>query len=187
MIGTPLEATPGWLWFLAEGARPCDDALERLVAAIEPEGLPPATVVAGLLVDEHGEPLADRLQPAPRIDAALAVRLVGRRLLPIRCAGLAHCLVARSAFDRHGRPDVRRFGPFAAEEWTARVLRTECGYLVPGSRVVLPGAHGGGRGVPLRATLRMLPTRTWSRGDAARAVGRAVVGPARRREAVAGR
>jgi hypothetical protein len=186
VIGTPLEANPDWLWFLSDGARPCDDALERLLGAIEPAGHAPASVVAGLLIDEHGEPLADRLQAAPRIDAALAVLLVGPRLLAIRCAGFTHCLVARSAFRRHGLPDTGRFGPFAAEEWTARVLRRESGYLVPDSRVVVPTlarADRSDRGSHRLATLRMLPTGTWSRGDAARAVRRTLVGNARRREA----
>jgi hypothetical protein len=175
-----LASEAEWLWFLAEGARPRHDALERLVAAIEPEDAAPATVLAGLLVDEHGEALDDRIQAAPRIDSDAAVRLVGQQLLPIRSAGFAHCLVARAAFSRHGLPDVRRFGPFAAQEWTARVLRSEPGYLVPASVVVLPTlAERADRGAPLLhllAAMRMLPTGTWSRGDAARTLWRALAG-----------
>jgi hypothetical protein len=167
-----LASDADWLWFLAEGARPREDALERLLAAIEPEDAAPATVLAGMLVDDHGDMLDDSLQPAPRIDSAEAVRCVRQRLLPLRSAGFGHCLIARATLSRHGLPNVRRYGPFAPEEWTARVLRSEPGYLVPASIVAVPD-----RGDPpanLPAAIRMLPTGAWTRGEAAQAVWRAL-------------
>lgn len=174
-----LASDAEWLWFLADGAHPRDDALECLLAAVEPEDAAPATVLAGLLVDDRGALLDDSLQAAPRIDSAEAVRLVRQRLLPIRSAGFGNCLVARAAFVTHGLPNDRRFGPFAAEEWTARVLRDHPGYLVPASVVVTPAAREpAGRGSALsdlRAVLRMLPTGTWTRGYAARALSRALI------------
>jgi hypothetical protein len=174
-----LASDAEWLWFLADGARPRDDALECLLAAIDPEGAAPAAVLAGLLVDDRGALLDDSLQAAPRIDSAEAVRLVRQRLLPIRSAGFGNCLVARAAFIRHGLPNERKFGPFAAEEWTARVLRDEPGYLVPASAVVMPAP----REAPdrsaalsdLRAMVRMLPTGTWTRGYTARALWQALI------------
>jgi hypothetical protein len=169
-----------WLWLLAPGARPHGDALRQLLDAVEPEGAPRATVLAGVLADARGALLDDRVQPAPAIDTAAALRLVGQRLLPLRSAAFAHCLVARAAFERHGLPDAARFGPFAAEEWTARVLRTEPGYLVASSAIVLAHhAERAGRtprALHLRATLRMLGTGTWTRGEAARALRRALTG-----------
>jgi hypothetical protein len=169
-----------WLWFLAAGARPRDDALERLLAAAEPEHAAPATVLAGVLVDDHGDMLDDGFQPAPRIDSADAVRLVHQRLLPLRSAGFGNCLVAQATFSRHGIPDERRFGAFAAEEWTARVLRTEPGYIVPASVVVVPGDPAAAGRADLLATIRMLRTGTWTRNDAARGLWRAVSRPAGR-------
>ncbi|HWH95418.1 MAG TPA: hypothetical protein VNT03_16270 [Baekduia sp.] len=175
-LATPAE----WLWFVAERARPREDALDLLLAAVEPEDAAPATVLAGLLVDERGAPLERDLQATPRLDAEAAVHLVRQCLLPIRSAGFAHCLVARVEFDRHGLPDHRRFGPFAGEEWTGRVLRESVGYLVAASAVELPAqAERPDRGpslLHLRAAMHMLPTGTWSRGDAVRALRRAVTG-----------
>jgi hypothetical protein len=172
-----LATSAEWLWFLADGARPREDALTGLLEAREPQDATPATVLAGLLVDERGAPLHAGFQAAPQLDADAAVRLVGQGLLPIRSTGFAHCLVARAAFDRHGRPDDRRFGPFAAEEWTARVLRDEAGYLVGASIVQLGddvAPFGSAR--PLGAAVRMLSTGTWGRGEAVRALRRTIAG-----------
>ena len=177
-LARALASEAEWLWLLAEGANPRDDALERLIAAIEPEDAAPSTVLAGLVVDDRGLPLDGSIQAAPRLNSAEAVRLVRQRLLPMRSTGFANCLVAREAFSRHGLPNTRKFGPYAPEEWTARVLRNAAGYVVPGSVVVMPApAEPADRGAALSdllATMRMLPTGTWTRGDAARAVLRAL-------------
>jgi hypothetical protein len=184
-LARALASDAEWLWFLAEGARPREDALERLLAATEPVDSESATVVAGLLVDDDGDFLADSCQAAPRIDSKEAVRLVRQRLVPIRSAGFANCLVARVAFARHGLPDGSRYGRYAAEEWTARVLSEEAGYLAPESVVAVPAyAVPASRAAfsNLVATIRMLPTGTWTHGDAARALRRAlgdVLTPAR--------
>ena len=165
-----------WLWFLAPGARPREDALDVLLAAVAPEGAAPPTVLAGLLVDEHGVPLERDLQATPQLDAEAAVELVRHRLLPIRSAGFQHCLVARASFDRHGLPDHARFGPYAGHEWTARVLGDSAGYLVAASVVELAaGAAPTGSFAQLPAAVRMLRTGAWSRGDAVRALRRAVL------------
>ena len=175
-----LASGADWLWLLGAGARPRDDALERLLAAVEPEGAARAALLAGLVVDDRGVPLDDSLQPVPRGDPAEAIRLLRQRLLPIRSAPFANCLVARDAFDRHGQPDIPRFGAHAPLEWSARVLRDEAGYLVPASEVVMPppNAPAGRRAAlaDLLATLRMLPTGAWTRGDAARALAAAAAG-----------
>jgi hypothetical protein len=179
-LARALASETDWLWFVAEGARPREDALDRLLEAREPKDALAPTVLAGLLVDGRGAPLDDRLQAAPRIDADAAVRLAGQRLLPLRSAPFAHCLVARAAFGRHGVPDERRFGPFAAQEWTGRVLRDEAGYLVPASVVELASRperpDRSAYLLHLRAAVHMLQTETWSRGDAARALWGAVAG-----------
>jgi hypothetical protein len=178
-FASALASDVEWLWFLADGARPRNDALDCLLAAIEPEDAAPATVIAGLLVDDRGALLDDSFQAAPRIDSGEAVRLVRQRLLPIRSAGFGNCLVARAAFIRHGLPNDRRFGPFAAEEWTARVLRDEPGYLAPASAVVMPTPREppdrGSALSDLLATVRMLPTGTWTRGYTARVLSHALI------------
>jgi hypothetical protein len=173
-----LASDAEWLWLRAQGAEPRDDALAPLLAAVEPEGAARATVLAGIALDKRGQPLQGDAQPAPAIDSAEAVRLVERRLLPLRSAGFANTLVERSAFERHGVPDARRFGRHAPAEWTARVLRTETGYIVPASVVVIPPGAGtaGADGAlsELLATARMLRTGTWTRGDSAGAIWHAV-------------
>jgi hypothetical protein len=173
-----LSSDVEWLWLRAQSGQPRDDALPALLAASRPEGAARATVLAGMALDERGRPLEGDAGPAPAIDSAEAVRLVERRLLPLRSAGFANTLVERSAFERHGVPDGRRFGRHAPAEWTARVLRTETGYIVPASVVVIPAGAGtaGGDGAlsDLLATARMLRTGTWTRGDSAGAIWHAV-------------
>jgi len=170
-----LAADADWIWFLAAGGRPRGDALEHLLTATRAEDGASPAILAGLLVDERGVALDDSLQPAPRIDPREAVRLVRRRLLPLRSAGFGHCLVERAAFSRHGVPNDSRFGAFAAQEWTARVLRGEPGYLVAESVVVLAGGASGMERASVRAAVRMLPTGTWTRGEAARVLAASVM------------
>jgi hypothetical protein len=162
------------VWFLASGAHPAEDALERLLAAIEPAGMPRASIISGMAVDEHGRPRDRELAVGGHGDGRVLLEAVGQRLLPLRYATFAHCLVARDAFRRHGLPDTRSFGPHAPVEWSARLLRQEAGYLVPASTVVLPGPAGAtDRRAALRAvgpTLRMTRTGAWTRGESLQAL-----------------
>jgi hypothetical protein len=163
-----------WVWFLSSGAQPAEDALERLLAAIEPAGARRASLLCGMVVDEHGRPRDRELAAGSQGEGRVLLELVRQRLLPLRYATFAHCLVARDAFARHGLPDTRSFGPHAPIEWCARVLRHEAGYLVPASTVVLRGTtEATDRRAALRAvgaTLRMTRTGAWTRGESLQAL-----------------
>lgn len=164
-------AGASWIWVLEAGAVPRPDALERLVAAQAPPGAAGATLIAGAVVDDAGR-VRDAAVPGFRIERPDVIELAGRGLLPIRHAPLAHCLVAREALTRHGFPDTARFGPYAAQEWSARVLRDADGYFDASSVVVSAAANGrpGPRDAP--ALARMLRSGAWSRGDQLAALSR---------------
>src|SRR5437773_1403736 len=55
-LRTALGSGADWLWFLASGAQPAEDALEYLLAAIEPMRTRRASIIAGMVIDEHGRP-----------------------------------------------------------------------------------------------------------------------------------
>lgn len=158
-----------WLWLLAAGARPAQDALARLLDAVAPAGEPPAALVAGMVLDEAGRPL-EALLPAPdRSDPAAVLRLAALRLCPVRHAPFANALVRRDAFARLGLPDERTYGPYAPSQWTARLLRDEPGRLCPAS-VVTVDTDAQPRAT-LAATVRMARSGVWTRGEALGALG----------------
>jgi hypothetical protein len=173
-----------WLWLLAAGARPEERALERLLEGVEPVGAPPAAIVAGMLVSPAGHPLEHQL-PAPRYaDDEAVIRLVPQRLLPIRHATFANCLIRRECFIRHGVPDFASFGSQAPAAWTSAVLREAPGYFAPLSVAYAPHAPR-----PLlrrgwlreaRTTIRMARSGTWTRGECVRALARLVRAPSAR-------
>jgi len=160
-----------WLWFIGSGARPRPDALERLLEGAHPTGEPSAAMVAGLVVDQTGQPV-EELVPAPdHLDPAKAIRLAERRLIPIRHAPLANCLVERRALERHGLPQPASFGPHAARVWTAHVLRHAPGYLAALSMAELdmPPGRAPRVGTPTE-TIRTARSGVWTRGETLRAL-----------------
>ena len=159
-----------WLWLLAPGARPRPDAIELLIAAIEPPGSPRAAIVAGVVVDPEGAPVAAELPAGEWRDDAAVIRLAEARVLPIRSAPFAHCLVARATFAEHGLPDERTYGPHAAREWSARVLREAPGYLAATSVAVLERPQPAPTLHALAPTLRMTRTGAWTRGESLEAL-----------------
>ena len=162
-----------WVWLLARGADPRPDALERLVDAHAPAGDAPASLLAGRVVDPDGTTVASEVPAGDQRNPQL-VRLVGRRMLPIRHTTFANCLVARGCFTRHGVPDERRYGPYAAVEWSARALRVETGYFIPSSVISVdprPSRRDALAEIP--ALVRMLRSGTWTRGEALVSIGRA--------------
>ena len=164
-----LASGAGWIWLLADGAVACGDALERLLAACELAGEPPGSLLAGMVVGGSGRPLRSELPAGDGRCAEDLIRLAGKRALPIRYTTLANCVVARELFVQHGLPDVCRYGPYAAIEWSARVLRVERGYFIPASVVTLeaPSRVGGAPLVTVAALMRMLRSGIWTRGEAA--------------------
>lgn len=162
-----------WVWLLARGADPHPDALERLVSAHASAGDPPASLLAGRVVDPHGTTIASEV-PAGDPRNPQLVRLVGRRMLPIRHTTFANCLVARGCFTRHGVPDERRYGLYAAIEWSVRALRVETGYFIPSSVIRVdprPSRRDAFAGIP--PLIRMLRSGAWTRGEALVSIERA--------------
>lgn len=160
-----------WLWFIRPGSRPRIDALKRLLEGAHPTGEPSAALVAGLAVDQIGRPV-EELVPAPdHLDPGKAIRLAEHRLLPIRHAPLANCLVERRALEYHGLPDPASFGPHAETVWTARILRGRPGYLAALSVVEVDQPHAP---TPTASsaveTLRTARSGAWTRGETLQAV-----------------
>lgn len=149
-IAQALRWGADWIWLLDAGAVPRPDALAQLLAGARRAGEVPASLLAGTVVGPAGEVLRALLPSADQQHPDLA-GVVGRRLLPIRTAPFANCLVSGGCFARHGLPDEHRYGPYAARTWTARVLRDGDGYLVATSVAVME------RGDPAPGGLRSLP------------------------------
>jgi hypothetical protein len=169
-----------WLWLLADGARPAADALERLLDQLQPDGEPPAAIVAGLVVDDRDEVIVEALPGFRQSDEEAVVRLVAQRLLPIRSAPLANCLVARACLVRHGPPDTASFGPYAPAVWSAQVLNAAPGYFTPLSVVTAPrGSFAIARDRRAAAWGAVSAARSgaWTRGEAVRALSRLVPRP----------
>jgi hypothetical protein len=157
-----------WIWLLGARAAPRPDALECLLECAAPAGERPASLLAGMVLDPDGAPVGRDLPAGGGRSLADVVRLTARSLLPIRHATFANCLVARECLEREGLPDVARYGPYAAAEWSARALRGGAGYFVPASVVVLERGPARPRAPALRsipALVRMTRTGTWTRGE----------------------
>jgi hypothetical protein len=124
------------IWLLATGADPHADALERLLDAAALFAETPATIIAGLAVSPAGVVLDSQL-PGWDTQHPDLVSLVQRRLLPIRHTTCANCLADIACCTRHRLPDERRYGRYAATEWSARAIRAGAGYFTPFSTVEL--------------------------------------------------
>jgi hypothetical protein len=172
-----------WIWLLGNGARPRDDALERLLEFVEPPGEAAAAVVSGMVRDAAGRAVGHELPAGDERRLEDILRLAELGVLPIRNTTFANCLVERACFARAGLPDSNRYGPYAPVEWSARVLAAHPGYFVPSSIVVLDDPMG--RVASLRSTTalaRMVGTGAWTRGEglaALRRVTRTAVRPGR--------
>jgi hypothetical protein len=136
--GAARSANSNVIWILAADATPQDGAL----AALEEVGVRPA---ASLPVSAAGAP----------------IEAITRRQVPLRHTRLISLLVDRAHVVELEPPDPRRFGAYAENEWTSRLLARHPGVLVPASRVT---ASAPGR-ASVAATLRMAQASVWTRGE----------------------
>jgi hypothetical protein len=154
--GTP-AGQADWTWLLDGSAVPQADALERLMAVIEPPGdMPRPALLASKVVRPDGSADPSALPVASVRDPNFGVAAVERRLLALRVARRGSLLVHRSGLEAVAA-EWPRLSPFADDlEWTARLLKERRGLLVPASVAVRqPGARVSARPEPW-SRLRLL-------------------------------
>lgn len=137
-IARALDQGHRWLWLMDDDTIPTPEALERLLdAPAQLEGLPEPIMLASKVVWTDG-----RLHPMNWPDPRVAdvgrefLPAVERGFVPIRTATFPSLLVRRDAIERHGLPRAGFFIWYDDTEWTARLLRSEAGYLVLSSVAV---------------------------------------------------
>jgi hypothetical protein len=140
-----VAAGTAWLWLLDGSATPRPGALAALLDAAERlEPVQPAVVLASRVVGPDGAVAPAHAPLAPQDATALAMRVAGLKVLPVRAVTGASLLVRRDAAAQAGTAD--------AYVWTARLLRDGTGFLVPDS--VADAASRGAR--PAGVTARLL-------------------------------
>jgi rhamnopyranosyl-N-acetylglucosaminyl-diphospho-decaprenol beta-1,3/1,4-galactofuranosyltransferase len=125
-----------WVWVMDDDTIARPDALERLLAASWREaGLREPALLSSRVDWSDGHPHPMNTPILRRRDAESLVRAAGAGLLPLRSATFVSLLVSAGAIDRHGLPRREFFLQADDVEFTARILRSEAGYLVPDSVV----------------------------------------------------
>lgn len=122
-----------WAWIMDDDTIPAPEALERMLAAEAPPGLPKPLLLCSRVVWTDGG-LHPMNQPVLRREPGLYVDSAAKGLLPIRTATFPSLMVHRDAIDRFGLPNAHYFIWGDDWEYTSRILRREpVGYVVPGS------------------------------------------------------
>lgn len=142
-LDTAAAGEASWFWLLRAGTAPAPEALERLLGAVAlPDGLPAPALLASKVVGGDGE-LSPASAPVQRAaDMAVMIRAARQRLMALRSARYGSLLVRREAVAVAGPPRQRRLADEGDVEWTARLLRSDVGYLVPESVAVRRGSAG---------------------------------------------
>jgi len=126
-----------WFWLMDDDTIPEPDALEALLEPLgRLDGLPRPAILASKVNWTDGK-MHLMNPPWPRWDPkGYAVDAAERRLLPMRACTYVSMLLHRDAVEKHGVPIKHWFIWGDDIEFTARVLRSEPGYFVPGSVVL---------------------------------------------------
>ena len=159
VLTAPVQHAPAsrewdWLWLVEASVAPEPGALRELLAAAHGDDAAEDPVLLAGRVATPGGPLHPASLPVVEVlnaDAVLAA--LDRRLLALRVARPGSVLVHRKAFDAHGPPEPAPLGFFS---WTARVLRSERGLLVPSSVAIRHAEAGPAPHAELTARLRLL-------------------------------
>lgn len=129
--------TASWFWLVQAGTVPAPDALERLLNATEQDaGLGPPVLLASKVVGPDGHLSPDSAPVQRATDMVVMIHGARRRLMALRSARYGSLLVRRRVVAAAGPPRRRRLADEGDVEWTARLLRSELGYLVPESVAV---------------------------------------------------
>ena len=149
-------------WLLDPLAQPLDGAWEALM-----EHAPgPA---ASLPVDPRGRPREDLVGRFIEDDIEGLLTGVRQRAVPLRHIGLLSLLVTREHVRELDPPDHDRYGPYAVNEWTARLFARHPAVLVPASRVCVADV----RQSSLRGAVRFARQGVWMKGEVVRELSRA--------------
>ena len=125
-----------WLWIMDDDTLAEPAALAELLAGGKRAGAGTPSLLASRVVWTN-----DRLHPmnAPLFEIKRSAAVVAgceRGLMPLRLTTFVSLLIHRGVVDRHGLPLERYFLWSDDIEYTARVLRTEPGFLVVDSVAV---------------------------------------------------
>lgn len=118
-----------WVWLLDAGVVPDADALAALLAAREQ--LPAAVLLAGRVVTTEGELDPVSLPVIAVHDPGRVLAALERRTVPLIAARRGSLLLRTSDLAQHGLSS-----PGGLLRWSARLLRSQLGALVPTSRAV---------------------------------------------------
>lgn len=122
-----------WIWVMDDDTVPAPSCLEELLSAAERAPGEPPALLSSKVVWTDG-----RLHPmnAPQLERERAEKMITageRGLVPLRAATFVSLLIRGATVHRHGLP-LRDYFLWSDDiEYTARVLRSEPGYLVPTS------------------------------------------------------
>jgi GT2 family glycosyltransferase len=163
---------PDWIWLLDDDSIARPDALEHLLAAparVAEAGLPEPALLSSRVDWRDGRPHPMNMPIVRRRDVPGLVAAAAAGLVPERTATWVSLLVRADAVDRHGLPQKAFFFQADDIDYTARILRSEHGYLVPESvvehrtKTAHDAVHGGGDRFyfHVRNTLWMLRGDAW--------------------------
>lgn len=125
-----------WIWIMDDDTIPAPSALEDLLAVVaSPRGLPKPVLLASkvLWVDNSLHPMNRPRFFVDRVEQFLEAATRG--LVLLRSTSFVSLMIHRDAIEKHGLPLKHYFIWNDDSEFTARILKTETGYLVPESVV----------------------------------------------------
>lgn len=154
-VRAALDADADWLWLLDGSVAPREDALARLLETLDSfEDLPSPDLLVSKIVRSDGSLDPGSLPVAQVRDPDLAVAAFERHLLSLRVARRGSLLVRTSAVVAIAAR-WPHLDPFMDDlEWTARLLKSRTGLLVPGSSATRLSRS------TTRRAVRELPRRT---------------------------
>lgn len=125
-----------WIWLMDDDTIPSPTALQALLRAAEEAADHEPALLSSRAVWTDGRLHPMNYHGFERRDTGAVIEASERGLMPLRTATFVSLLVSRRAVDECGLPLCRYFLWSDDIEYTARVLRRRCGYLVPASVVV---------------------------------------------------
>jgi GT2 family glycosyltransferase len=169
---TAYEAGYDWLWLMDDDVVCAPTALEKILDITHsPKNLQQPTILTSKVLWKDGQ-IHGMNRPRFYTDRyGEFVQSASQGLLLLRSASFVSCAVHRQAVDKYGFPHPYYFIWNDDSEYTARILKTETGYLVPDSEVChhtenlchsIAERAGDRWYFHIRNTLFMLKTNSWN-------------------------